>query len=270
MDVLLQIKREARKSPARIVFCDKDPRITAAIKKIKEEKVCTPILLKDTVEKNIERAGEMLDVNEADAVITGATHPTSWTIRLAINVGLKKGVDKISGGMLLVRNGDVFYFADCAAIIDPSAAELAEIALLSQKTFELLTSQKASVAMLSYSTLGSADGESAKKVREALMLLKKKKIDIFGEVQVDAALSPEVMEQKTGKKGSKANVFIFPNLDAGNIGYKLAERLGGFRAIGPILQGVKKPVNDLSRSCSVQDIVDLSAVTSVQNGNLDR
>jgi phosphate acetyltransferase len=266
MDVLLQIKREARKSPARIIFCEpKDSRIISAIRKIKQERIAEPILLNESVEKNLQRASEMLDIGEADGIVTGASHPSKLTFKLAIQLGTQSYVNRISSGNLLVRGRQVLYFSDCAVNVNPTAAHLAEIGLLAQKTFEQLTKIKPLTALLSYSTLGSAEGESVSKVRRATNILKKRKKNVKGEVQLDSALYPEIYNQKTGKKGSSANVLIFPNLDAGNIGVKLAQRLGGFRSVGPILQGVKYPINDLSRGCSVDDIVDLTAITSVQN-----
>lgn len=263
MDILLDIKREARKSPKRIVFCEpNDQRVSQSIKKIQVEKTAIPILLNESVEKNLQTAVDMLDIDEADAIISGASHPTSLTIKAAIQVGLKPNIKRISGGFLMVRTNQVVYFADCAVQIDPDVNQLAEIAKLSETIFSQLTKVKPTVALLSYSTLGSAQGDSAIKVRNAMKLLPKS--NFIGEVQLDAALFPDIYERKTGKKTSSANVFIFPDLNSGNIGYKLAERLGGFKAIGPILQGVKKPINDLSRGCSVDDIVDLSALTSIQ------
>ena len=165
------------------------------------------------------------------------------------------------------ENG-VFVFSDCGLNINPNSEELSEIAISSAKSFEQLTGKQSKVAMLSFSTYGSAKSELVDKVVEATKLVKEKVPDMIvdGELQLDAALVKEVGEMKA--KGSTvaghANTLIFPNLDAGNIGYKLVQRLGKAEAYGPLCQGIAKPVNDLSRGCSADDIVGVVAITAVQ------
>ncbi|MAF37153.1 phosphate acetyltransferase [archaeon] len=266
MDLIAQIKKKAVKAPARIIFCENnDNRIASAVNKIKKEKTATPILLDGkTLEDNFKTAVNMLENDEADAIISGASHPTAMTIKLAISHGTQDGVQRISGGMLMLKQQSLYYFADCAVMIDPDAKQLAEVATLSSQMFQKITGLRPRVAMLSYSTLGSAQGDSAQKVRQAIQSLKKTNFEVLGEVQVDAAIDPAVLHKKAKVTSTPANVFVFPDLDAGNIGYKLVQRLGEYRAIGPILHGTKKPINDLSRGCTVSDIVDLSAVTSIQ------
>lgn len=210
----------------------------------------------------------MLKHGKADALIYGASHPTSETLRPAFQIiKTQKGIKKVSGAFLMEKQDRVFLFADCAVIADPNEQELAETALLSAKSYESLTGNKAKIAMLSYSTNSSSRGPSSEKVRKAVKIAKKMGLNAEGEIQADAALLKEVCEKKF--PGSRimgdANVLIFPCLDAGNIGYKLVERLAKYKAIGPILQGLAMQVNDLSRGCSVDDIVDLAAITAVQS-----
>jgi phosphate acetyltransferase len=217
---------------------------------------------------------------EVDGVLGGAISTTGDVIRGALKgIGLQDGVSVLSSFFLLDfpailghREEFVLAFADAAVVPDPTASQLADIAISTAKNFETLTGQDARVAMLSFSTNGSAVSASTEKVREALSLAKSKAptLSIDGEMQFDAAFIPEVADRKMPESdvAGRANVFIFPNLDAGNIGYKIAERLGMGRAIGPILQGLKKPMNDLSRGARVSDIVNMIAVTAVQEPGL--
>ena len=165
------------------------------------------------------------------------------------------------------ENG-TFVFSDCGLNPNPNAEELSEIAISSAKSFEQLVGKTPRVGMLSFSTYGSAKSESTEKVTQATQLVKEKmpKLLVDGELQLDAAIIPEVANSKApgSKVAGNANTLIFPNLDAGNIGYKLTQRLAKAEAYGPLCQGIAKPVNDLSRGCSAQDIVGVVAITAVQ------
>jgi len=209
----------------------------------------------------------MLHYNDVNGLIGGASHSTADTIRAAFQIiKTRENVKRVSGATLMAKYEKVLLFADCAVIPDPNSEELAEIAGLSIETFENLFNKKAKAGMLSYSTIGSGKGEDVEKVKKAVKIAKKSKLNVVGEIQADAALMEDVCEKKCPSINcrKKINVLVFPSLNSGNISYKLVERLGGLRAIGPILQGLKKPMNDLSRGCSVQDIVDLAAITVVQ------
>lgn len=213
-------------------------------------------------------------LDEADGMISGAIHATSDTVRPALQIiKTKEGISKTSGLFIMEREEETYVFADCAINIAPTSQELAEIAITSAKTAEIfgLTPR---VAMLSFSTKGSAKSPETDKVIEALKLAKEMDQDVLidGEFQFDAAFVPSVAEKKAPNSPIKgnANVFIFPNLEAGNIGYKIAQRLGQFEAIGPILQGLNKPVNDLSRGCSTEDVYKLAMITAMQTIQLDQ
>ena len=217
----------------------------------------------------------MVKLNEADGLVSGAAHSTSDTLRPALQI-LKTapGTKLVSAFFVMVvpnceygSNG-TFIFADSGLNEEPDSEKLSEIAISSSKSFEQLVGDKAKVAMLSYSTYGSAHSASTEKVIEATKLVKEKAPELIvdGELQVDAAIIPEVAEFKA--KGSplkgQANVLVFPDLGAGNIGYKLVQRLAKAEAYGPLCQGIAKPVNDLSRGCSSQDVAGVVAITAVQ------
>ncbi len=217
----------------------------------------------------------MLNCGEADGLVSGAVHTTGDTIKPALQIiKPKPDISKVSSIFFMVFKDKLLIFGDCAIVEYPTPEELAEIAVESAET-ALLFGIQPKVAMLSYSTKGSAQSISPKKVIEATKkandIISKKygessKIEIDGELQGDAALVEKVGKLKCPDStvAGKANVFIFPNLDAGNISYKLVERLTQAHAYGPILQGLNKPVNDLSRGCSVEDIVGITAITVVQ------
>ena len=207
-------------------------------------------------------------MNQADGLVSGAAHSTADTVRPALQIiKTKEGIKKTSGVFVMVRDDEKYVFADCAINISPDAQDLAEIAAASAETGKLFGVDPR-VAMLSFSTKGSAKSEETEKVAEALKIAKEKdpSLVVDGEFQFDAAFVPSVAEKKAPDSEIKgdANVFIFPSLEAGNIGYKIAQRLGGFEAVGPVLQGLNKPVNDLSRGCSSQDVFNLALITAAQ------
>jgi phosphate acetyltransferase len=220
------------------------------------------------LEEPIYFATMILQQGNADGVISGAIHPTAHTLRPAFQIiKTHEKFHKASAVFFMVLNKKMLLFADCSVNVAPDAKDLAEIAIDTATTAQML-GLKPRVAMLSFSTYGSAQHHYVDKVREATALVQAKcpKLAVGGEMQVDAALVPVVAAQKCPKSTvqGNANVLIFPNLDAGNIAYKLVERLAKANAIGPIIQGLNKPVNDLSRGCSVADIVEVTAVTVMQ------
>lgn len=220
-------------------------------------------------------AALMVRDGEADGMIGGAIATTAHTVRTALQVIGRAPESRIVSSFFLMmlcapehaRKG-AFVFTDCGLVVEPDAAELADIAMMSADSYAALTGDNASVAMLSFSTMGSAVHARVDKVVEATRLVKAAQPDltIDGELQFDAAFVPVVNRAKApGSLGrGEANVLVFPNLEAGNIGYKIAQRIGGAIAIGPILQGLARPANDLSRGCSADDVYSMIAVTSVQ------
>jgi len=217
----------------------------------------------------------MVKCNDADGMVAGACHSTADTLRPALQILKTAPGTKLVSGFFIMDVPDcdlgyngTFLFADCGLNQDPTAEELAAIADTSAKSFKNLVGAKACIAMLSHSTKGSAKHPLVDKMVEATRIAKEQypNLVIDGELQTDAALVPAVAKSKApgSEVAGKANVLIFPNLDAGNIGYKLVQRLGKAEAYGPMLQGLAKPVNDLSRGCSWQDVVGVVALTAVQ------
>lgn len=210
----------------------------------------------------------LVHTNRAHGLVSGAAHSTADTVRPALQIiKTKEGVSKTSGVFIMVRDDEKYVFADCAINISPDSKDLAEIAIESAKTAEMFDIEPR-VAMLSFSTKGSAKSPETEKVAEAVGLAKERnpQLVLDGEFQFDAAFVPSVAEKKAPDSPLKgdANVFIFPSLEAGNIGYKIAQRLGNFEAVGPILQGLNRPVNDLSRGCDEEDVYKLSLITAAQ------
>ncbi|WP_181347750.1 phosphate acetyltransferase [Thalassobacillus sp. CUG 92003] len=208
-------------------------------------------------------------MGEADGLVSGAAHSTADTVRPALQIiKTKPGIKKTSGVFIMVRDEEKYVFADCAINMNPDAQDLAEIALASAETAELFDVDPR-IAMLSFSTKGSAQSPETEKVTDAVKLAQEQNRDLVidGEFQFDAAFVPSVAEKKAPDSPLKgaANTFIFPSLEAGNIGYKIAQRLGNFDAVGPVLQGLNQPVNDLSRGCHSDDVYKLAIITAAQS-----
>ena len=232
----------------------------------------------------IEQAVELLDnvnyfgtmlvyTGKAEGLVSGAAHSTGDTVRPALQIiKTKPGVSRTSGIFFMIKGDEQYIFGDCAINPELDAQGLAEIAVESAKSAQSF-GMDPKVAMLSFSTKGSAKSDDVTKVQEALKLAQEKAeadqldhVVIDGEFQFDAAIVPSVAEKKApgAKIQGDANVFVFPSLEAGNIGYKIAQRLGGYDAVGPVLQGLNSPVNDLSRGCSTEDVYNLSIITAAQ------
>lgn len=279
MSALERAIEGAKARNARVVLPEmEDDRIAAAAEKLRADGICEPVALGDNTEAYVAalveargvkealarrmlsrplfRAAAMVAVGEADAMVAGAVASTKKVIEAAsIGIGLADGVS-VASSFFLMRfpDGREVIFADCGLNVDPDAEALAAIAQASERSGAALLGE-ARVALLSFSTGASGAGPSVDKVRAAA-----EATGFVGPVQGDAALNPRVAEKK-GLGAGDANVLVFPSLDAGNIAYKLAQELAGAQALGPILQGFRKPVCDLSRGATVQDIVDATAVS---------
>ena len=248
---------------------------------LRKAKGMTSEKARETMKEPIYFGTMMVKVGDADGIVSGACHPTAHTLRPALQILKTAPGTKLASAFFLMvtkcpeyGEDGVLIFADSGMNEYPDADGLSEIAISSAKSFKQLVGTEPRVAMLSYSTYGSASSPLTEKVIEATRILKEKAPDLIcdGELQLDAAIIPEVAERKApgSPVAGRANVLIFPDLDAGNIGYKLVQRFGRAEAYGPLCQGIAKAVNDLSRGCSSDDIVGVVAITSVQAQDMEK
>ena len=231
----------------------------------------TTVMLEEYLRDPVHFGSVMVACNDADGMVAGASTPSSEVIRTAIRtVGLKESSRRVSSIFFMISpGGDVAYtYSDCGVIPEPDSNQLAQIAGDAAEFHQLLTGEEPRVAFLSFSTKDSATHYRVDRVKEAVKKFSRLFPNVMheGELQFDAAVDFEVAKRKVldSKLNGSANVLIFPNLDAGNIAYKITEKLGKFSAWGPLLQGLRKPIHDLSRGCSVDDIVHISAITAMQ------
>jgi len=247
---------------------------------LRKEKGVTPEKAVETMKDTVFFGVMMVKKGQADGMVSGAVHSTADTLRPALQILRTAPGTKLVSSFFVMAVPDcaygeqgTFLFSDCGLVENPDAYQLSDIAISSAKSFRQLTGAEPSVAMLSYSTYGSAKNPLVDKVAEATRLAKAKAPDLRldGELQADAALVPSVGRSKApgSPVAGTANVLVFPDLNAGNIGYKLVQRLAKAEAYGPVTQGIARPVNDLSRGCSAEDIVGVAAITAVQAQDME-
>lgn len=254
---------------------DKLESYAAAYLELRKHKGISPEASRDAMRSGLGFAAMMLRQGDADGTIGGAVATTADTVRAALQIiGKAPGAEVVSSCFLMLLQEPFsrpVIFADCGLILQPNSEELANIAIASSHSLKALTGQEPRVAMLSFSTMGSVSAEaheSINRIRAAMAMIKEREPDLIvdGEIQFDAAIVPDIAGKKAPESvlEGHANVFVFPSLSAGNIGYKIAHRLGGAISLGPILQGLAHPANDLSRGCSAQDVYQMIAITGAQ------
>jgi phosphate acetyltransferase len=237
---------------------------------LRKKKGITIEQARETLKRNLFFAAMMVKEGMADGSVSGSISSTGDVMRAGIQcIGMPEGISIVSSFFLMVKPEKVFSFADCAVVPNPDARQLADIAISTADNHKKLTDEEPYIAMLSFSTKGSAQHEHVDKVIEATKLIKEKRQDlkVDGELQFDAAVIDSVGTRKApgSDVAGIANVLIFPDLDAGNIAYKIAQRWGKAEAVGPMVQGLKKPFFDLSRGCSVEDIVNTAAICTLMS-----